>query len=229
MKEFSCVLLAGGIGSRTKKEIPKQFFLLNGKPLIFHSFIKFYEIDEIKEIIITCPKDYIDDTKEKVIGNIIFEREQTKIRFIQGGITRQKSVLIALKNCKYNNVIIHEAARPLVSKEDIFKIINSDKEAITLVNKIDFTVLEKKGNSIKNILKRENLVNIMLPQKYNRDKLLEAHEYYNKTNIEFTDDSSLYYDYYKECYIEYGDPKNIKITDYKDFITAEAILGEKYE
>ncbi len=55
---YSFILLSGGIGSRMKNSIPKQYMLLAGKPMIMHVLEKINLIDEIVEIVIVCAKEY---------------------------------------------------------------------------------------------------------------------------------------------------------------------------
>jgi 2-C-methyl-D-erythritol 4-phosphate cytidylyltransferase len=91
---------------------------------------------------------------------------------------------------------------------------------------IPFTVL-KGGEYIEGLLERDELVNVQLPQKFNRTKLLAAHQAAANAGREFTEDASLFFEYAKEpVRILPGIEHNIKITVPTDTVTAEAIYHD---
>ena len=55
-------ILAGGIGTRMETQTPKQFELVADKPILIHSIEKFLKVDEIDKIIVSSPKEYINNT-----------------------------------------------------------------------------------------------------------------------------------------------------------------------
>ena len=63
---YSAILLAGGLGSRIKNDVPKQFILLAGKPIIMHTLERLEKIDSISEVIVVCHNDYIQLMKEYI-------------------------------------------------------------------------------------------------------------------------------------------------------------------
>lgn len=68
---YACIL-AGGIGSRMGNEKPKQYINIGGKPIILHTIEKFCLCSEFEEILILCPRDWIEYTKslvKKYIGD----------------------------------------------------------------------------------------------------------------------------------------------------------------
>src|SRR5699024_9669605 len=155
MGDFSLVLLAGGKGSRMKEEIPKQHLLLHGKPIIVHVLERVDNLESIKEVIMTCPKDYISRTQEIIESYGITK----KVHYISGGSTRQESTMFALNYVTQPNVIIHEAARPFVKNEEFQALIDIPDENATYALDIPFTVL-KGTEYIEDNLKRSELVNI---------------------------------------------------------------------
>ena len=60
------ILIAGGVGSRMKSDIPKQFIKVNEKPIIIHTLEKFQLNDQIKKIVVVCLKDWMDYVKELI-------------------------------------------------------------------------------------------------------------------------------------------------------------------
>ncbi|WP_026907627.1 IspD/TarI family cytidylyltransferase [Paucisalibacillus globulus] len=222
MSQYSFILLSGGIGKRMQLNIPKQFLLLSGKPIFIHVLEKIDTIDEIKEVLIPCPPDFLEKTLE-IINEYGFSKP---IYCITGGRSRQESVYKGLKEASFENVIVHEAVRPFVSKEDFKELINAKSESAIYGLDIPFTVL-KGGEVVEENLERDKLVNVQLPHKYNRDKLLYAHECAREDGLEFTEDASLYFHYYKsDIVILKGSEYNIKITKPIDRKIAETIYKE---
>ncbi|KRG09581.1 2-C-methyl-D-erythritol 4-phosphate cytidylyltransferase [Lederbergia galactosidilytica] len=208
MKEYSFILLSGGIGKRMQLNIPKQFLLLAGKPIFIHVLEKVDEIPEIKEILLPCPVEFLLKTEE-IIKDYGFS---TPIHCMVGGASRQESVYKALCEAKYENVMIHEAVRPFVSKEEFHQLLYTEKESAIFGLDIPFTVLQGK-NQVEGILQRDQLVNVQLPHKYPTKRLLYAHECAREDNLEFTEDASLFFHYYQSpISILKGSEYNIKIT-----------------
>ncbi|WP_062351666.1 IspD/TarI family cytidylyltransferase [Bacillus kwashiorkori] len=222
MREYSFVLLSGGIGKRMQLNIPKQFLQLAGRPLFIHVLEKVDTIPEVKEIIIPCPEEFLQKT-EDIIEDYGFT---TQIRCIVGGSSRQESVYKALLQANYDYCIIHEAVRPFVSRDMFQALIDEVNENAIYGLDIPFTVLQGE-EFVEGILQRDKLVNVQLPHKYNTKKLLYAHECAREEKIEFTEDAGLYYYYYKsQIKILQGSENNIKITKPIDRVIAEAIYKE---
>jgi len=219
---YSVILLSGGSGTRMEQTIPKQFLILAGKPIIMHSIERMDQIKDIAEIIIVCHKDYIDFVNSLLISYNI----KTACKVIAGGNSRQESSYIGLLHASYKNVIIHEAARPFVKKTEFEDLINVPFDNTTLGHSIPFTVL--KGNDyITGLLDRKELVNIQLPQKFNKESLLEAHKKAIAENRVFTEDASLLLFYTNEkIKILNGSVYNVKITEPIDMMIGEVLYKE---
>ena len=93
MDEFSVVIVAAGRGSRMGTDIPKQFLLVDGKPLLCYS-IKAFDLAGISEVILVTSKDYISYCEEMIpkygLNNVK--------SVVEGGDTRYESVYAGLKN-----------------------------------------------------------------------------------------------------------------------------------
>ncbi len=217
------IVLAGGIGKRIGRPVPKQFLLLGGNPLLVHVLEKVRSIPEIESIVITSPVSHLDDTRE-LIANHTFDGRFT---CIEGGASRQESVykgLLALE--KFDSVIIHEAVRPLVSTDDFRALIESPDENVMYGIPIPFTVL-KGAEYVEGLLERRELVNVQLPQKFNAAGLRAAHEAATKDGSRFTEDASLFFRYGEApVRILPGSDRNIKITVPADLIVAEALHAD---
>ncbi len=222
---YSFILLSAGKGLRFGKSIPKQYLLLAGKPMIVHSLERADRIEDIKEIIIVCENDYISLINQYIKDYRICK----KVVFVKGGKNRQESVYNALSVVSYNNIIIHEAARPLVTVSDFNKLIQCPYENVSYTYQIPYTVLKKnKDNNISGVLNRSELVNIQLPQKFTKDKLLKAHELAIKEEKIFTEDASMMYYYFNtSIFCLQGNPYNVKMTEYVDLLYGEMLLKEE--
>lgn len=224
MKQYSMVLLAAGIGKRMGIGKPKQMMQVGGKPMIIHCLMAVEKIEAISEVIITCPEDFKDELEKTIaIYNI-----SKKMNFIIGGNSRQESVYKGLLEAKCENVIIHEAARPMIKQIDFEKLIEDADENVMYGLDIPFTVLFQKDGKVSGNIKRDEIVNVQLPHKYNTKKILTAHEKAIKDESLFTEDAGLAFTYGLDVKVIKGNPENIKLTNQVDVITVEAILENKH-
>lgn len=219
------VILAGGIGKRMQKSIPKQFLLLGGKPIILHVLEKIEQIDEIEKVVICSPKEHMEEMKRLIFNHNI----QKNILCVEGGNSRQESTYIGCKNLEgVDSIIVHEAVRPFVSVKEFKELINCEDENVIFGLDIPFTVLKAKDEYISENLVRDELVNVQLPQKFNTKLLLSAHEQARKDGKIFTEDASLFREYNKDYKVKVikGSLYNIKITTPVDLVTCEVIYKE---
>ncbi len=217
------IVLAGGIGKRIGRPFPKQFLLLGGKPLIIHVLEKARAIPEIERVVITCPEAHLDQTRELIANHRLGE----KFECIDGGTSRQESVYNGLLTLEaYDTILIHEAVRPLVSVAAFRELMDAPDENAMYGIPISFTVI--KGHEyVEGLLERDELVNVQLPQKFDRAKLLRAHEAARADGQVFTEDASLFHHYIGDpVRILPGSDANIKITVPTDTVTAEALYAE---
>jgi len=217
------VILAGGVGKRMNKPIPKQFLILAGKPIIIHVLEKVEQLADVERVVITCPAEYVEQTQT------LLEHRNLSGRFccIEGGETRQESVykgMLELGEC--DAVVIHEAVRPFVTLAEFRTLIDSEFENVIYGTRIPFTVLA--GHEyVEDTLERSRLVNVQLPQKFDAKQLMAAHESARAEGIEFTEDASMLFHYQKsQIRILEGSERNIKITEPTDLIIGEAIYNE---
>lgn len=224
-KGCSLILLSGGTGTRMNNNTPKQYMQLCGKPIIMHILERVDDIANIDEIIIVCKEEY-----REIIFNYINNYHLTKnYRFASSGNTRQESVYNGLKVSTFNTVIIHEAARPFVKKEEFAELLNTSEFNVTYGSPINYTVLTCLNNFIDGILDRDKLVNIQLPQKFDKELLFQAHIKAKNDDLKFTEDASLLFHYTKEkIAVIRGKDYNIKITTPEDIIIAEKIYNEYF-
>lgn len=222
---YSLILLSGGTGSRMKQDVPKQYLLLAGKPVILHTLERVDAIQEIAELVIVCTEDYVEVLKDIIKQYNI----STEVKFALAGSTRQKSVKSGLAQVTKEHVILHEAARPFVSEQDFLRLINEPCENAMYGAPIPFTVL--KGEAyVEGLLNRSELVNVQLPQKFNTRLLIEAHERAEEEERVFTEDAGMVYYYHPDAKVKIceGMDYNIKLTTPTDLVVGEIIYKEYF-
>lgn len=216
MDKFSVIIPAGGTSSRygnTNKLLEK----INDKTVIEETVSKFLDIDDIKEIIIPANISIISTLKD-LLNN-------PKIRIIEGGASRQKSVYNALKIVNTEYVLIHDGARPLIKKDTILYVMQHtiDKKAVSVMTKTTDTIKEvdETGRIIRTI-DRSKLYNTQTPQGFETKLIKNAHEKLIDEN--FTDDCSMLEYLDIPVYIVNGSYTNIKITIKSDLDFAKLYI-----
>lgn len=217
---MEAILLAAGSGSRMEMDIPKQFFRIKGKPLFIYSLEIFNKCNEIENIIITCKKDHIEEYEFYIDKYNI-----KKSKCVEGGITRQESVNIALSHINSSKVLIHEAARPLIDLEFLNYIIKNDMDcdAVVPTVPVKFTVAIG-DNFMEAELNRSRLHNIQLPQMFNTNILKKSHDLAIKDKYRVTEDSMLIFHYGNKVKFIKGRESNIKVTTQLDLEMVERLL-----
>ncbi len=219
---MDAILLAAGIGSRMELKIPKQFLTINGKPILIYSLEILSKNEHIENIILSCHSDYI-----KQYMKIVDDFKIKNVLFSKGGNTRQESVLNALEFVKSENVLIHEAARPLISNDFVNRIINgidSEVDGVIPVIPINYTVAIG-SDYFEEILDRSKLKNIQLPQVFRMSKLKSAHDSAVKDKYTSTEDGSLLFYYGGKVKFIEGRETNIKITTPFDIALIDKLLN----
>jgi len=198
------ILLAAGKGKRFKSKKLKQFHILNGKPLIYHSIEKAVKSKLFKEIIV-------------VTNSKIKKSNKKSIKIIKGGSERFKSSKKALeyiKKKKFKNVFIHDAARPNFSIQLLNKLkkeLKKNKAVVPYIN-TDHSVKYKEGSKIVN-LNREKLILTQTPQCFDFKTLYKLS---NNNNNFISDEATLFIKNNLKIKFIKGDEDNIKITTKED-------------
>ncbi|MCI5628397.1 MAG: 2-C-methyl-D-erythritol 4-phosphate cytidylyltransferase [Clostridiales bacterium] len=224
----SVVIVSAGRGSRMKADINKQFLKLQNKEVIAHTIDKFYNNENIGEIIVVVREDEAEFFKINIIEK--YGYKNIKIAF--GGSERQDSVYNGLKmvdeNCKI--VLIHDGARPFVNNETIDSAIESAKEnkcVIVGVPVKDTIKVIDENNNVCDTPDRSTLWSIQTPQVFDYSLIMKAHEKAREDNYYGTDDSMLMEYFGQKVKVVEGSYNNIKITTPEDLKIGEEILRDK--
>ncbi|MDE6386780.1 MAG: 2-C-methyl-D-erythritol 4-phosphate cytidylyltransferase [Lachnospiraceae bacterium] len=228
------VLLAGGSGSRTEQDVPKQFMNVYDKPIMIYTLEAFQQHPDIDSIIVACL-----DGWQTILEAYAKEAGITKIQYIvKGGENGQESArnaLDALKGiCKEDDiVIIHDAVRPMVSAEIISDCIvkcrkyGSGLAAVRCQETIVRTQDGVKGDAY---VKRKGIMRVQTPQAYRYGKAFHAHEEALKQGIyDVVYTNILMLDMGETLYFSKGSEKNIKITTMEDVEIFKALYRVKKE
>lgn len=222
--KYYAIIVAGGSGSRMKSDIPKQFLLLYGKPVLMHTIEAFYNSDLKPEIILVLNSEYIplwSELSKKYNFNI-------PTILVNSGSERFHSVKNAVELIHQESIIaVHDAVRPIVSNELItrsFKLAEQNAAVIPVVTSKD-SVRRKDENNNTKALNREEILLVQTPQVFQSDLLKKA--YLQDYNSEFTDDASVVEKTGAKIFTTEGDYKNIKITFAEDLQLAEIYLQKK--
>ena len=219
----SAVIAAAGSGSRMKSSVNKQFLLLDGIPVLAHTLKVFQDAEVIDEIVIVASE------KELLsIGELVDKYNITKVKEItKGGATRQESVKCGLEKISGSRVLIHDGARPFVTKDQIEEVAQRLLycSAAAVGVKVKDTIKRvNKDNVIVETLDREELVQIQTPQGFVSDVIIDAHNRAEKEGILVTDDCALAEYMGIDVYVVEGSSRNIKITVPEDLEIGEAFL-----
>jgi 2-C-methyl-D-erythritol 4-phosphate cytidylyltransferase len=219
MKKYA-IIVAGGTGSRMKGDIPKQFILLNGKPILQYSLEVFYDFDPTIQIILVIHPDFVE------YWSSLCEKYNITIPFkvIGGGETRFDSVKNGLGSIKENGLVaIHDAARPLISVDFVTKLFfEAEKHGSAMPGIVlNDTIRIIEGDSTRQ-LDRTFLRSMQTPQVFRVSELQTAYEESNQTM--FTDDASVMQSAGFPLHLIEGKQENIKITHLQDIAVTEAFL-----
>ena len=214
------IVVAGGSGQRMETSVPKQFLLLNGRPMLMHTLHSFFQAMEEIQILLVLPAAHISYWKE-LCSQYAFTLPH---QIIEGGESRGESVKNGLDmiSAESGLVAVHDGVRPLVDAELILRV---------------FSQAERKGNAIPCVpvsdslrqltaegskpLCRADMLAVQTPQCFRLEMLRKA---YNQQNfMNFTDDAQLVEAQGERVYLSKGSFENLKVTTAVDLLIAEAI------
>jgi 2-C-methyl-D-erythritol 4-phosphate cytidylyltransferase len=211
------LIVAGGKGERMNADIPKQFLLLNGTPILMHTLKQF---SHFEEIVLVLPHSQFDYWRE-LCSNYNFTQKHT---LLAGGTTRFYSVKNGLEKIEENSVIaIHDGVRPLISKKLIDSLITKTKNGVGVIPIVPVkdSIRKVKGeNSVH--LDRSNLYKVQTPQCFLSTDIKEA--YTQEFSDTFTDDASVFEANGGKINTLLGEEKNLKITTREDLTIANEFI-----
>jgi len=227
----TCALIvAAGASRRLGGVVPKQFREVCGRPLLSWTIGRFEIAASIDEIVVVVAEEHLLYAGEKAVDPYGFGKV-TKI--VPGGECRRESVLKGLERLPISTglVAIHDGARPLVSPDDIDRVVAmaATENAAILAARATDTVKRAEQGYIFATLDRESLFLAQTPQVFGYDLIIAAHRELagqpdDADEMGFTDDASLIEARGFKVRIVESEHPNMKITTTEDLRTAELLL-----
>lgn len=220
-KKKYVIIVAGGKGLRMGKDIPKQFLLLNGKPVLMHTLEKFYEYDNEVNQILVLPSEQQDYWRS------LCKQHKFNLphQITSGGDTRFHSVAngLSLISDEHGLVAVHDGVRPFVSLQVIEACFNKAEKYKAVIPVIDVVeTVRFVSNDENRTVDRNNYKLVQTPQVFDLALLKKA--YQQTYSEQFTDDASVVEAMGSPVYPVNGNRENIKITTPFDLLVGEAIL-----
>jgi 2-C-methyl-D-erythritol 4-phosphate cytidylyltransferase/2-C-methyl-D-erythritol 2,4-cyclodiphosphate synthase len=223
-KNIIVILLAGGVGSRFKSKTNKQLIKINGKTILEKCIENYQNI-------LTNFNIQIVSNKENLITVKGISQKYKLFDPVKGGKTRQESVFLGLEAIKEKlpeYVLIHDAARPIVSNNvlrSLFDFIKKKAVCVAPIIPINDAMRLMKNNQIEKILPKKDHVLVQTPQLCNYNELLLAHN--QNSDVIYDDETSILFNMGKIINTVQGDPISLKITYENDFKILEPHLIDK--
>ncbi len=186
------LIVAGGSGQRFGGDIPKQFEIFAGQPLLAWTISRFEKASTIDSIVIVCAEDFLLHVNNQIVNQFGFKKV---FKIVPGGSSRTESVQKGLASLPISTgfVAIHDGARPLVKPSDIdLTVLEArNSRAAILGQPATDTIKRAKAGMIISTLDRKTLFMAQTPQVFQYDLIIEAYKKGMKSDSEITDDASL--------------------------------------
>ena len=240
ISSFVVIVPAAGVGKRMQSNCPKQYLPLNGQSILTHTLGKLLSHPRISKVILVLSEndEYFEECE--------FSHHDDVIR-VNGGKERVDSVFNGLKaidNAQYPWVLVHDAARPCLSHQDIDKLIKTCLDAncggilatpvrdtmkrgslISLVSsESDF---QGELSQVNNTVDRSQLWHALTPQLFKTAELFSAIDDAQKQSLIITDESSAMEQAGFTSLLIVGNSENIKVTHPDDLALAEFYLNRQ--
>lgn len=218
------LIVAAGQSTRCEGEVPKQFRMLCGRPLLSWTISRFESAASIDSVVVVVAEDYLMFAGESVVDPYGFNKV---LKVVSGGDSRQESVLKGLQALPSTTqwVAIHDGARPLVSPVDIDRVVSAAQQsgAAMLAAPLSDTVKRVDDGVIVATLDRHVLYGAQTPQVFHYDMILGAHVG-ARGGTAATDDALLAESLGVPVHVIEPSGPNLKVTTAVDLLLAEAIL-----
>ena len=218
------IFVAGGSGTRMGGDVPKQFLLLDGKPILQWTIERFLEAEPEMTVVTVLPRIHFQ-TWKNLCAVHSFDCPQV---LVAGGLTRFHSVQHALRKVPDGAVVsIHDGVRPLVSPDLVRRMFARMQEGGTrallpVVGIVDTLRSTDPGTPAPD---RSKTVGVQTPQMFLSEDIRAA--YRQAYDLAFTDDASVAESKGIPLSFIEGERFNLKITTPEDLVLAEAVLTRK--
>ncbi|MDR0543443.1 MAG: 2-C-methyl-D-erythritol 4-phosphate cytidylyltransferase [Dysgonamonadaceae bacterium] len=224
MRKYA-IIVAAGTGSRMGTDIPKQYLLLRGKPVLMHTLKVFHDYDPCLQIVLVLAsgqKEYWRSLCREYcfdVPHVLVDGGKTRFHSVKNGLEKVPSDAL---------VAIHDGVRPIVDRElldTLFQTAMEKKGAFPAIPIVD-TLRKIAGNGSSKFVERSVYRLVQTPQVFLSRILI--HAYQSEYSEKFTDDVSVV-ESRRLCkpVMVAGRRENIKITTPVDLIMVESILNQQ--
>jgi 2-C-methyl-D-erythritol 4-phosphate cytidylyltransferase len=222
-RDVGVIIVAAGSGSRTGSNELKQFRWVAGKPMLLHSIQTFQARADVAMVVCVLPREYVGDPPPW-----IFQSDADRLLLSVGGRERSESVANGLEDLpsECEIVVIHDAARPLVTTETIGRVIDEARKGHGAVAALPVTDTLKRADTSGTIIEtvdRFELWRAQTPQSFPRKAIERAHREAREAGRIATDDAALCEQIGLQIVVVRGSERALKITEENDFALAEAL------
>lgn len=229
MKKYTAIVLAAGMGKRMNSSVPKQYLTLADRPVLYHA-LKAFEESDVTDIILVVGAGEASYCREEIIEKYALRKISA---VTEGGKERYHSVYEGLKAAKGSDyVLIHDGARPLITKEIIQRamqtVLQEQACVVGMPVKDTIKVVGEDGRA-ETTPERSMLWQIQTPQAFSYDLICGAYEcMLARKDIAVTDDAMvLEHVTGRKVKVIKGSYENIKITTPEDLLVAETYLKRR--
>ncbi len=218
------IFVAGGSGTRMGGEVPKQFLMLDGRPILQRTIEGFLEAEPDLKVITVLPRVHFQTWKD-LCATYSFHCPQT---LVAGGLTRFHSVQNALRKVPDGAIVaIHDGVRPLVSPALVRRMLDRMEEegCRALLPVVPVVDTLRSTDPATPDPDRSKIVAVQTPQIFRSEDIKAA--YTQAYDLSFTDDASVAARKEIPLTLEQGERFNLKITTPEDLVLAEAILTRR--
>ena len=219
----TAIIAAGGRGARLGGAQPKQFLALGGRPILQRSVDAFVASDRIADVIVALPRELARSVPDYLRSG------RKPVEIVEGGERRQDSVAQAFArvSSRADVVVIHDAARPLVTPDLISRTVDAAARFGAAIAALPATDTVKRSNADRVVVEtipRGEIFLAQTPQAFRIDVLRAALAHAREVG-DATDEAMLAERAGHPVHLVDGDPRNLKITTAEDLATAERLLG----
>ena len=215
-QKYAAIVLAAGSGKRMNSQVHKQYLIIQDRPVLYYS-LKEFEDSAVDEIVLVVGKGEEEFCRREIVDKYGISKVKA---IVEGGKERYHSVFEGLKQTSdADYVLIHDGARPYVSKQSINDLVECLKtyDAGLLMVPCKDTIKEVKEGIVVKTLKRETLMQAQTPQVFKSEDIKVAYQKAKDEGYVATDDSQLFERYIdKDIKAVLGDYSNLKITTQED-------------
>jgi 2-C-methyl-D-erythritol 4-phosphate cytidylyltransferase / 2-C-methyl-D-erythritol 2,4-cyclodiphosphate synthase len=216
----SAVIPAGGRGARFGAGVPKQLLPLAGRPILQRTIEVFLDTPFITEIAVALPPELAEAPPDYLVGR------DRPIIVTAGGRRRQDSVgqAFACIADRADIVVVHDAARPLVTADLILRTVEEASRsgaAVAAVRAVDTVKTADDAGRVIGTWPRDQVYLVQTPQAFRTEILREA----LALGFDATDEAALVERLGRAVHVVDGDPANLKITTAADLARAERLLS----